>query len=431
MRSGIRLAAITGVALLAVGCGGDAVGELIDEPPTLAPLVEERALWDGAGADAVSTVLDAVLRGETALIIGDRKDAYRLAAVDAATGAPRWSIDEGDALPGDYGATLFRPTIVEPALLVAGQPDDPLVLVPYHRDNCSHPTGWCQRKDGEPYRSEQGVAALSGRDGSVRWTTPVIPYGRSEFSRMKLLGASEDLLLVGSAEFDDSLGSLRTIALSASNGHQLWQQPGIEAYFITGGTVIGHIPRNPDDVLGVGQGLSEGTVVALDATSGERRWDLSQRFADSDAALVAGELVVAQASREGDENALVLEATTGREVARLGAYSGSCRTDARSLIACNESAGVNSRLATFQLDERKVRVSRREIGFNDIRAVWRGRVFLDAWIASDHPSRHPVLDRSANVLAEPVPGPIITISDRYAIFRTGEDGEISVHAVKP
>jgi outer membrane protein assembly factor BamB len=308
MRGRIRLAAITGAVLLVVGCGGDALGEAIDEAPTLAPLIEERALWDSAdaGADSVSTAADAALLGETAVIVGDRKDGFRLAAVDAATGKPHWSIDERGALPGGDGAELFRPTITEPALLVAGPPDDFLVFVPYHRDECAHPSGWCPRENGEPYRAEEGVAALSGKDGSVHWMTPVIPYGQTEHTRMTLLGANEDLLLVGSIDLDGSLSSLRTFALSASDGNELWQQDGMEAYFITGGTVIGHIPRKPNYAL-LGQGLSEGTVVALDATSGARRWDLSQRFTDSATWLVAGDLVVVQASRDENDSTLVLE----------------------------------------------------------------------------------------------------------------------------
>jgi hypothetical protein len=65
MHGGIRLAAIIGVVLLVVGCGGGSddvreiiekigqppppVGEITEEPPTLTPLVDERPLWDGTG----------------------------------------------------------------------------------------------------------------------------------------------------------------------------------------------------------------------------------------------------------------------------------------------------------------------------------------------------------------------------------------------
>jgi hypothetical protein len=429
MRGGIRIAAIAGVALLVVACGSDAVGETIDKPPTLTPLVEERPLWDATGSDAVSTATDAALRGDTAVIVGDRRDNFRLAAVDAATGAPRWSIDERDPLTGGDGVVLFRPTITDPALLLAGPPDDFLVFVPYYRDACPHPTGWCPRENGVHPRAEQGVAALSGKDGSVRWSTPVITGDENQDMRLKLLAASENLLLVGSVGFDDSLSSLSTLALSTSDGHKLWQQGGMEAYFITERTVIGHIPTNRNEVLGVGRGLSEGTVVAVDALTGDRRWDLSQRFTSSDTWVAAGDLVVVQTKSREIENALILEADTGREVARIGEYAGDCASDSSSLIACVESPVIGNRLVTFGLDERRVRVSRDEVGSRRIRAVWGGRVFLeDGWFPD---GRYSVVDRSVNVLPEPTLGQIVTISDRYAIFRSGEDSDISVHAVKP
>jgi hypothetical protein len=429
MRGDIRLAAIMGAALLVVACGSDTVGETLDEPPTLTPLVAEQALWDAQGADALSTVRDATLRGDTAVIVGQEKDGYQLAAVDAATGTPRWRIGERDPLPGGDGVVLFRPTITDPALLVAGPPEDFLVFVPYYRDACAHPTGWCPRENGVRPRAEQGVAALSGKDGSVRWMTPVITGEENQDMRLKLLAVSEDLLLVGSVGFDDSLSSLSTLALSASDGHQLWQQGGMEAYFITAGTVIGHTPTNRNEILGVGRGLSEGTVIALDATTGDRRWDLSQRFATSDTSVVAGNLAVVQTKSGETENALILEADTGREVARLGDYAGNCASDARSLIACIESPITGNRLVTFQLDERRVRISRDEVGWNwnHIRAVWDGRVFLEDGLPD---GRSSVVDRSANVLPEPMPGQIVTISDHYAIFRSGEDSDISVHEVK-
>jgi hypothetical protein len=99
---------------LVVGCGGDSdrggdavreilekigqppppAGEITEEPPTLTPLVEQRPLWDGTGANAVSTVRCAVLRGETAVIVGDVNDDFRLAAVEAATGRQHWRIEE-------------------------------------------------------------------------------------------------------------------------------------------------------------------------------------------------------------------------------------------------------------------------------------------------------------------------------------------------
>jgi outer membrane protein assembly factor BamB len=348
--------------------------------------------------------------------------------VDAATGAPRWSIGERDPLPGGGGIVLFRPTIVDPALLVAGPPEDFLVFVPYYRGNtCAHATGWCPRESGRSSRAEQGVAALSGKDGSVRWSAPVITGEEDRDMRLKLLAASEDLLLVGSVGLDDSRSSLTTTAIRTSDGRPMWRQGGMEAHFISGETVIAHIPTERIDILSVGRGLSEGVVVALDATTGDRRWDLSERFATSDTWVVAGDLAVVHAEAAGTENTLVLEVATGREVARLGAYAAACASDAHSLIACAESPITGNRLITFRLDERRVRVSRDDLPESGIHAVWAGRIFLGYGFLA---GRDTVVDRSGNVLPEPAPGRLVTISERYAVFSTGEDSDISVHRVR-
>jgi hypothetical protein len=52
-------------------------------------------------------------------------------------------------------------------------------------------------------------------------------------------------------------------------------------------------------------------------------------------------------------------------------------------------------------------------------------------VGSGYLYRHLVVDLSANVLNDRVPGPIVVMSDRYAIFRISEDGKISVHPVTP
>jgi hypothetical protein len=377
------------------------------------------------------------------VIIGDVKDDFRLTAVDAATGRQHWSIEEFSPLLGGDGSILFRPVISDEPLLIAGPPEDFLVFVHYYHDygDCTHPTGWCPRDDDEPSRAEQGVAALSGKDGSVRWMTPVITRDETRDMTMELFGADEDLLLVGSVDRDRNLDTLSTLALNTSDGQRRWQHPGVEAGLIAGGTVIGRIPSTSDDVtLEPSDMLHSGAVVAIDAISGDRRWDLSQRFAMSAPSSAAGDLVVVEAVQHGEElrEPLAVEAATGREVARLGDFSIGCASDAHSLIACIESRGTDDSLVTFQLDERKVRVSRRtipdpgEYRSVSIYGMWRGRVFVGDVAISDRPGFHLVVDRSANVLTERVPGQIVAISDSYAIFRTNDDdGAISVHAVKP
>jgi outer membrane protein assembly factor BamB len=373
------------------------------------------------------------------MIVGDEQDRFRLAAVDAATGIPRWSLEELDPLPGGDGAKLFRPELLHPeprdAPIVAGPHGDSLVYVPYLRsDDCTHPTGWCPREEGETPSGERGIAALSERDGSVRWMTPVLSSTETQHMDVRLLVANDDLVLIRISDFSNDLASLRTVALSTTDGSRRWEQSGVVAEFITDSAVIGRIPRTPDDVARLFV-APEGTVVALDPTSGNRRWSLSDSYVDSSPMLVAGHFIVARVeSPDAKANTLVMDAATGQEVARLGKSSISCSSDSSSLIACVDT--MRNTLITLHLDEREVRVSGNSIdGDSDISylssEVWRGRVFIEDAATSGHPTRHLVVDRSANVLTDQSPGQIVAISDDYAIFRTTEGGHISVHSVTP
>jgi hypothetical protein len=259
---------------------------------------------------------------------------------------------------------------------------------------------------------------------------------------------SGDLLVVGIEDpFSKDLGSLRTVALNISDGSQRWEHPGVAADFIVGETVIGRIPRTFDGIdltSRPGRPPADGTLVALDTTSGQRRWDLSQRFAASAGDVVAGDVVLVRAESQGAERplgqSLIIEADTGREMANLGEYISSCASDTRSTIACKN---LDDEVVSFQLDDRKVRVSRSPVDLDegllrDVHGTWGGGVFVEyaaksdpQSASSDYITRHLAVDRSANVLNDQLPGPIVAISDRYAIFRTSEDGNISVHAVAP
>ncbi len=443
MLGGIRWAAIAGAALLVVACGGD-VGEAIDEPPELGPLVEERELWRSTDADAISLVRGASLHGDTALLLGGGKDGPGLTAVDAATGKPRWLVDGQEPLPSGDGTELYIGSSGSYLPVLEDPVEGLLVFVPYTSYTCSQPTESCPCENGQC--KEVGVAALSGKDASVRWATPLAAVGSMRYLAVVPRAVSNDLLVVGIEDpFSKDLGSLRTVALNTSDGSQRWEHAGVVADFIAGQTVIGRIPTTYTDVAlssRPGRPPADGTLVALDTTSGQRRYDLSQRFAASAADVVAGDLVLVRAESQGVERpldqTLIVEADTGREMANLGEYISSCASDTRSTIAC---ANVDDKLVSFQLADRKVRVSRHPVDLDegllrDIHGIWGDHVFVEyaaksdpQRVSSDYINRHLVVDRSANVLDERLPGPIVAISDRYAIFRTSEDGNISVHAV--
>jgi hypothetical protein len=442
----VRWAAIAGAALLMVACGGDAAGEVIDEPPGLGPLVEERELWRSTDADAISVVTGASLHGETALLFGGGKDGPGLTAVDAATGGPRWHLQGYDPLPGGDGTKLYGgldgrylPVLEDPV-------EGFLVFVPYISFTCPQNTESCRCENDRC--EEVGIAALSGKNASLRWVTPISAPGGMQDVSVVPRAVSDDLLVVGIEDsFSDDLGSLRTVALSTADGSQRWEQAGVVPDFIAGETVIGRIPTTITDVAlrsPPGRPPAGGNLIALDGKSGQRQYDLSQRFGASVAEVVVGGLVLVRAESPGSnrqlDQSLIIEADTGQEVADLGEYISSCVSDIRSTIACRN---VDDKLVSFQLDRRDVRVSRSPVNLDegfltDIHGTWGGRIFVEHAARSDpqrvgsgYLYRHLVVDRSANVLNDRVPGPIVVMSDRYAIFRISEDGKISVHPVTP
>lgn len=431
--------AAVAAALLALGWVWvdlvDPVGETIDEPPTLAPLVAERSLWDASSASGISTVSYATLRDDTAVVIAGKKDGNRLAVLEASTGKTRWSLTNLQKLPGGGGAVYFTAMVGDYTPVVAGPPEDLLVLVPYYRDNCQHPSGWCPRDPNRPHRKEQGVAALSGKDGSVRWMTSV-PVDRAEADDLSVSVVAANQHMVVAVTFSTSSGDPtlnRTVALNTSDGRQRWQARDVVAAFLAGDVVVGQVTETHSP-FAPGRANPDGpsTVVTLDAADGKRRWDLAEPFTWSRPMLAAGDLIVVRTDETNyRERTRVVEAATGREIAQLGKTSFSCASDGHALIACPRVANVfGADLVTFDLQERRVRISKRQPPEEGIFGVWRGRVFLGDSLRDD-PRKQLLADRSANVLNARLPGKLVTISDRYAIFRTTEDADISVHAVTP
>lgn len=81
-------------------------------------------------------------------------------------------------------------------------------------------------------------------------------------------------------------------------------------------------------------------------------------------------------------------------------------------------------MITVRIDERGVRVARRNLPDSFLEAVWRGHIFL-----SDRQDRGYEVDRAANGLAEGLPGRPLALSDHYAIFGEtyADEPRYSVH----
>lgn len=167
------------------------------------------------------------------------------------------------------------------------------------------------------------------------------------------------------------------------------------------------------------------SVVALDTTTGEVRWNMSEQHPQSSFAFAAGDLAVVRVpdpepgsdeAARGRSETLVVEAATGREVASFGTLASACGAG-DELIACAVGAfGDDERLATFRVGDREASVSESALPRTTVpvfvRAVVDGRIVLDQ---HDHRPAS-TMDRFANTIDTELPGHYLAMSDRYALF---------------
>lgn len=346
--------------------------------------------------------------------------------VDAATGRPRWSVRDFGPLRGGGGAEWEEAYGDTATDHVVGTGADWGILVAYYATACRHPTGFCPVGDGPS--DETGVALLSGKDGGVRWKTPLIPPRRGAAARAAnrlraALAGGDDTITLGTVapEANARISDVRLIAIDTATGRRRWTRTGVQPSLIAGGMVFGRVSTKA--ALPMAR-LNSGSVVALDARTGRTRWDLSARLPGSIPILAAGNLVLV---RPADSTAnltanlgppILLDAGTGRELARLPALTTDCKTDGQTLIACLANDSAQVRLITVGLVDHKVKVARQSLaGAYLLRSVWHGHIFVEEASSSAAID----LDRSAHTLAGNLPGHPADISDRYAIFvrRTG------------
>ncbi|MBC6462477.1 PQQ-binding-like beta-propeller repeat protein [Actinomadura sp. HBU206391] len=426
-------AALLAGVVLATGCSGGSDKDALpdgDKPPQPVSF-SAGSLWDERDL-GMERVAGIELRGGTAIVAGDcHCGGGRLAVVDAETGAPRWVLDGGEPLRGGGGAKAYgkygylgehlRGASGRP--LVVGDGEDWTVLVQYV-------------VGAELGERERGVAALSGRDGSVRWKTPLIKprsgeKGVTDRKQKTRLLAADGRMVLASVESEQD-AALTTVALDAAAGRELWRHDDGWAYQIAGDVVLGETrtdtgppwePRNRG-----------GAVIALDAKTGQKKWDLTERFEKSELKSSAGgSAVVGVEDRSGsssvsDSRTLVVNAATGADEKALAKSFYSCDSDARELIACLEIGAPT--LVTIRSGgrggpvtaEKKVFAGKVEDGLS-VDTVWQDRIFVHG-SARDGPVRYSMVDRAANTLRTGLPGPVAAVSERNAAFfvnRTGRD----------
>jgi putative pyrroloquinoline-quinone binding quinoprotein len=340
-------------------------------PPLLEPLgVAGKTSWS---TPAGMTWVDA--RGDVVLA----ESPEHLALLDAKTGDTRWQLDFFEPLPGETEAKWSVPAGSFSQLV-----GNDAVLTGYNR------------------AEEQGLVLLSAKDGSVRWRAPVQPL-TDGLPVWELRAADDHYALVEVKRKTRT----RTVAFELTTGEVRWQRDDVWPVGIAGDHVIGATGAQPGRIPGR-DAIPLSTVTVLDLATGEDRWDLADRYSESETVRVGGDTVLVRAQKDGDRDpvSLVLDLRDGRELLDLGRgkRADECETDGR-LVACAwfrefTVADVASGKKTV-LETGAIRVS----------AVVDGRIFV-----SDRHDRGWTIDTAGNVIDDRLPGDLVDITDDQAFF---------------
>lgn len=411
---------VAAVALTVVLAGGGSDGpppaaSPTSEPrpkPELKPLeLEPSAVWQQEDMWPVRNTGGVQLL-DGALLTATSKS---IALVDIATGQPRWTqLDDAELSGG--GAEFDRASSEQPYLV--HHQNGLGVVVTYRSGDCE---AW-----------EQGLALLSGADGSVVWRTPTAPSDPCEPNHWgQFLFAADDTTAV--VEVGPQFGSpqdpalMRTVAIDVATGAKKWELAGVRPYGITGDTLIttteGARRATPETGTAT-MGLpvtATGQVAAVDLRTGAPRWSLADRFAAAEVLHTAGNVVAVLTAGERKEPSTVrlLDAGTGQEIAELGASTelGRCATDAHDLIACGSDVDRET-LVTFSVEDHSVRRERTTEPVSLLTAVVDGRISVQTL----DPIRRVTVDRAGNVIDTEPPGELVASVDGLAVFHFTDEG---------
>ncbi|MFI0367329.1 PQQ-binding-like beta-propeller repeat protein [Actinomadura sp. 1N219] len=425
-------------------CGGEDVADLPHGEKRPAPVsFGAKPLWDERKL-GMTRVAGIELRGDTAVVAGDvGLDGARVAAVDARTGKPRWVLDSGHPLRGGGGAVAHHGSGYQAEQLrgVTGKP-----LVYGDGDAWNVLVQYVVGARGR--ETELGVAALSGKDGAVRWKRPLIrPRGGDKGDddreqRMRLLGADARVVLT-SVESRDGVDPA-TVALDPATGRELWRNADGWAFRLVGDVVLGET-RGAEAPLGHvwGERREDTDVFALDVTNGKKRWDLGDTVENSHLMAAANGTAVINVNETppgrsySRDRTMLVDVATGRPTKHspkadddgtsepLPFYG--CADDGRALIACSGSDG---RLVTIRPGRHGEPVAAAKVPFGEnttaqVRMVWQDRVLVTGSATGGRPARYAVVDRAANRLGTPPPGEATAMSEQVAAFRVTRAGSTS------
>lgn len=418
------VALTVGLTVLVAGCAAEPAAVPSAPPPPPWPVVDHPAvkqisvapgpLWTNESGP-FSGAAQVTIQGDMVLLVGrtEERGDGGVAAVDAATGATKWSIGDFGRLPGGQGATLLI-TDPEHGMTVVGD----TMVVPYYLD--------LRRQN----KTEKGLATLDTRDGQVKRLLPVLSNQDGEFPRdeAKIYGWQANGTIavatvgpVGPASSPAAQARAKTVGIDIASGAVKWERPGpemIDLVAITGNVLLGLVGQ--DGILD--------TLVGLDPDTGQQRWTLAGRYGRSSVAtsgtggqpaVVDGLAAVGVPGDGARDRVAIVDTNTGAEVTVIPEAEG-CTSDHLRLLACGYDDNGVTKLVTVATTDRRPVLSARPVDPGRVEGAGNGAVFL----YDRGPETSTAYDNAGNpVVTARLPGRFATISEQYAIMWTGQKAE--------
>ncbi len=417
--------AVGAVVAIFITTGGedDPAPKATRPAPTARPLELTTMPWSPSVEPGTTPQLrdDTVLFEDLHNGDGDFGDEKRMVLADARTGEHRWTLVDELRGGGRVWDSLHRPHLV-------AHPTGVAVLVQYCVDTCVGNVG------------SDGIALLSGQDGSVLWQSPTVD-GAEHYTVVWTAADGTVVVTVqpGAGIYlpPERVNEVRVLAFDVRTGAKRWETHGVWPVRTAGDVLLGAVgeapPRRQSDFTAPVADLA--TVTALDLATGSKLWDFADRARSAQVVAVAGDTALLFGHNRVRQ---VVDVRTGREIAEfpdVGSAIDCAGSVDTTLIACVTTDGRAIR--TFDSADRSTAVSVGDLGGGRdgiaVDTVWRDRI-LD-WSTEDAPY---TFDRAGNRIDATLPGVIIASSGDLVLTAaaTSDSGsgrhtatDIAVHQV--
>ncbi|MGH8877724.1 MAG: PQQ-binding-like beta-propeller repeat protein [Stackebrandtia sp.] len=407
---------LTALALITSACSSDS-GEVPsalesashkdkeDKAKTDAVKLSDKPLWSKETHDDLEldkSLLNGtrILGDKVAFVREDDEAQTRLVVADAKSGKAAWKLDKDDTLPGS-GDLLADHLSVEP---LGAASDAKALLVEYHKA--------ATLADGST-GEEEGIAALSLKDGRMLWSLPVSIAPEND-DVVLLEAASSSHVALSLIPVNDDSRDNELIMVDAEEHEIAWRKKSLDATGFAGGTVIADKEEAGDEV----------TVVGLKASNGEKRWELDGGE-DPRILAITPESIVASVS----EAVHVIEPESGDTREKLGISANFCRFDGKTTVACqvheNDLGSPATAISVIEgIDTKPTTTPLANTDDVTLTNFHNGRIFSEG--RDSEGGTYVALDTAGTTIAKKLPGRLIDLSESVAVFAYSRDYEETV-----